>query len=144
MIELCVDASVAVKWALKGEPYRNKARTILNSARSKHFDLIAPHFFASEVDTAIRRHVYIGSLTSAQARNASLLLDSAPVTFLDVPGMRQRAREIAEQFNQPTVYDSVYAALAELRGCELWTADEPFYKAVKAALPYVKVLADYP
>jgi len=51
---------------------------------------------------------------------------------------------LAEQFNQRFVYDATYAALAELRGCEFWTADKTFYDAVKAALTFVKYLPDYP
>jgi hypothetical protein len=31
-----------------------------------------------------------------------------------------------------------------LRGCEFWTADKAFYDTVKAALPFVKYLPDYP
>jgi len=57
--------------------------------------------------------------------------------------MRRRAREIAREFNQTKVYDSTYAVLAELRGCEFWTADKAFYDAVKDALSYVKYLPDY-
>ncbi len=58
--------------------------------------------------------------------------------------MRQRAREIAEQFNLRTVYDATYAALADLQGCEFWTADKVFYDAVKTVLTFVKYLPDYP
>jgi len=58
--------------------------------------------------------------------------------------MIKRAREIARQFNQPNIYDSLYAALAELRVCEFWTADKAFYDAVKARLSFVKYLPDYP
>ena len=39
---------------------------------------------------------------------------------------------------------SIYTALAELRGCEFWTADKVLYDAVKTALPFVKYLFDYP
>jgi predicted nucleic acid-binding protein len=56
----------------------------------------------------------------------------------------KRARENARQFNQPKIYDSLYAVLAELRGCEFWTADKAFYDAVKTGLPFVKYLPDYP
>jgi len=57
--------------------------------------------------------------------------------------MVHRAREISRQFNQERIYDSIYAALAELRGCEFWTADKAFYDAVKSTLLYVKYLPDY-
>ena len=71
-------------------------------------------------------------------------MDRAPVQVLDLPQLRRRAREIAKQFQQRTVYDSVYAALAELQGCDLWTADKKFYDAVKGNLKFVKFLPDYP
>ncbi len=63
---------------------------------------------------------------------------------MDIPGVRRRARQIAEQFNQRFVYDATYTALAELRGCEFWTADKVFYDTVKAVLLFVKYLPDYP
>lgn len=78
MSELCIDASVAVKLVLQGEPFRNKARQLLR-------------------DCLLR-----------------------------------------------TVYDATYAALADLQGCEFWTADKVFYDAVKAVLAFVKYLPDYP
>ncbi|MCI0690631.1 type II toxin-antitoxin system VapC family toxin [candidate division KSB1 bacterium] len=80
----------------------------------------------------------------AEALKAYALLDAAPVVIVDMPGVRQRAREIAEQFNQRAVYDATYIALAELRGCEFWTADKLIYDAVKATLSFVKYLPDYP
>ncbi len=56
MNELCIDASVAVKLVLKGEPYRNKARRLLKDCIVNNVTFIAPPFFASETDTAqIRR-----------------------------------------------------------------------------------------
>ncbi len=55
----------------------------------------------------------------------------------------RRAREIARQFNQERVYDSIYAALAEMQGCEFWTADKNFYDAVSSSLLFVKYLPDY-
>jgi predicted nucleic acid-binding protein len=79
-----------------------------------------------------------------EARKAYMVLDVAPVDIIDMPGVRQRAREIAELFHQRFVYDATYAALAELRGCEFWTADKKFYDVVKMALIFVKYLPDYP
>jgi predicted nucleic acid-binding protein len=80
----------------------------------------------SETDTALARLAAIG------------------VQIVTHPDMVKRARHMARQANQPKIYDSLYAALAELRGCEFWTADKTFYDAVKAALSFVKYLPDYP
>lgn len=144
MSERCVDASVIVKLALKGEPYRVKARQLVRESIAMGIDLIAPPIFPSEVDTVIRRRVYDGKLSQAEAQRAYAVLDRAPVQIVTHPNLRQRAREVAEQFSQRTVYDASYAALAELRGCEFWTADRGFYEVVKATLFFVKYLPDYP
>jgi predicted nucleic acid-binding protein len=138
-----MDASIAVKWAVKGEPFRAKAIAFLRDAGKNGIRLIAPPIFTSEADSAIRKRVFDGKMTKDQAQRAYAILDAAPVEIVDMPGVRQRARGIAEQFNQRFVYDATYAALAELRGCEFWTADRVFYDAVKAALRFVKYLPDY-
>jgi predicted nucleic acid-binding protein len=144
MSERVVDASVIVKLALKGEPHRITARRLVRESTAAGVNLIAPPFFTSEVDTAICKRIFDGQLSRMDAQRAYHILDRTSVHPVIHPNMRQRAREIAEQFNQRTVYDATYAALAELRGCEFWTADKAFYDAVKAALSFVKYLPDYP
>lgn len=64
MSERCVDASVIVKLALKGERYRAKARRLVHESAREGINLIAPPFFISEVDTAIRKRVHDGKLSS--------------------------------------------------------------------------------
>ena len=144
MSERCVDASVIVKLPLKGERYRANARRLVRESTREGINLIAPPLFTSEVDTAIRKRVHDGRLSRTDAQRAYAVLDRAPIQIVTHPNLRQRAREIAEQFNQRTIYDATYAALADLRGCEFWTADRIFYDAVKAELPFVKYLPDYP
>lgn len=144
MSERCVDASVIVKLVLKGEAHRITARRLVRESIAAGMHLIAPPIFISEVDTVIRRRVHDGRLSQVDAQRAYAVLDRAPIQIVTHPNLRQRAREIAERFHQRTVYDASYAALAELRGCEFWTADKVFYDAVKATLFSVKYLPDYP
>ena len=142
MKEACVDASVAVKWVLKNETLRSEAFTLLRKAQADSVRFIAPPLFASEVDSVVRKRVFAGIMGAGEAKKAYICLDAAPVQIIDMPGVRRKAREIAEQFRQPYVYDATYAALAQLRNCEFWTADRKFYDAVKSALPYVKFLGE--
>lgn len=88
--------------------------------------------------------MFDGRLSLTDARQAFAGLDKIPVQFLMHSKLRDRAREIAERFNLRTVYDATYAALADLYGCEFWTADKVFYDAVKNTLTFVKHLPDYP
>jgi len=143
MSERCIDASVIIKLALKGEPYRVTARRLVRESVADGIELIAPPLFESEVDTVIRKRVMAGKLTHNDARKAYSILDLAPVQIVTHPNLRQRARDIAEQFNLPTVYDATYASLAELRGCDFWTADRVFHDTVKVRLRFVKYLPNY-
>jgi predicted nucleic acid-binding protein len=74
---------------------------------------------------------------------AQMLLNALPVVIVYDPRVRERAREIAEQFNQERVYDATYAALAELRGCEFWTADKAFFDTVSGTLTFIKFIGNY-
>jgi len=144
MSECCVDASIAVKWAVQEEPFRQEACDFLSHAGESGIILIAPPIFIPEIDSVIRKRVFDGRMTINEAQKAYAILDNAPVEIMHLPPIRHCARRIAEQFNQRFVYDATYAALAELRGCEFWTADKVFYNAVKATLTFVKYLPDYP
>jgi len=144
MPERCIDANIAVKWFIKGEAFRNKALKLLRESQAAGITLIAPPLFEMETDSVIQTRVVDGRTTPAVADKTLALLDTAPVVIATHPRLRQRAREIARQFHQRKVYDATYAALAELCGCEFWTADKVFYDAVEVVLSFVKYLPDYP
>lgn len=144
MPERCVDASVAVKWVLVDEGWRKKARRFLQDSVEADFTLIAPPLYEYETESVLQRRLYSGALTIAEVDTALAQLAVIGVQIVTHPIMVRRAREIARQFSQPRIYDSLYAALSELRGCEFWTADKSFCNDVRAGLPFVKYLPDYP
>lgn len=82
-------------------------------------------------------------LTLEQAEAAFAKLQTLPIQQMSVPGQRQRAWELATQLGFATVYDATYLALAELQGCEFWTADERLFNQVKDKLSFVKWLGHY-
>ncbi len=49
----------------------------------------------------------------------------------------------AIHFNRPTAVEAHYLALAELFGCEWWTADERLFKTVRHELPWVPWIGNY-
>jgi predicted nucleic acid-binding protein len=144
MAEQVVDASVAIKWVVKSEPFRGKARQLLREARLKGIALIGPPLLQYEVESTLQRRLYRGRVTLGAVDASLRAFYAVGVHIVTHPSMVLRAREIARQFHQERIYDSLYAALAELRGCQFWTADKVFYDAVKEALPFVRYLPDYP
>jgi len=55
MAEQVIDASIAIKRVVKGEPFRNKARQMLRDARLKGITSIAPPLLEYEVESALQR-----------------------------------------------------------------------------------------
>jgi predicted nucleic acid-binding protein len=143
MAEWVIDASVAIKWVVKGEPFRHKARRLLRDARLRGIGVIGPPLLEYEVGSTLQRRLHRGRAT-VEAVEASLnAFYAVGVKIVMHPTMVRRACEIARQCNQERIYDALYAALAELHSCEFWTADKIFYDATKSVLPFVKYLPDY-
>jgi predicted nucleic acid-binding protein len=144
MAERCVDASVALKWAIARAAWRKKARRFLQDSTAAGITLIAPPLFEYETESGLQTLLHMGLLTVAETDSALVQIAAVRVQLVTHPAMVRRARDIARRFNQPKIYDSLYAALAELRSCEFWTADKAFFDAVKATLTFIKYLPDYP
>lgn len=143
MTERVIDASVAIKWVMKGESHRAQARKLLRDSLSAGIRLISPPLFENETESVIQEQVYFGRVSVADADRALRALDLAGVEIIYDPILKDGARQIARRCNQQRVYDATYAALAEIQGCDFWTADKLFYDAVKKVLPFVKYLPDY-
>ena len=101
-------------------------------------------FATEQVESVLQHRLYSGRATIAAVDASLAAFYAVGVRIVTHPDMVCRAREIARRFNQGRIYDSLYAALAELRSCEFWTADKTFYEAVRSGLSFVKYLPDYP
>lgn len=127
-----------------GEPFRKQARPLLWDTRRKGVALIGPPLLADEVESILQYRLYSGR-APVEAVDASLAAFYATgIRFVTHPDMVRRAREMARQFHQERIYDSLYAALAELNDSEFWTADRAFDEAVSPALADVRYLPNYP
>ena len=140
---VCVDASVAVKVVVT-ESDSDKADALFDEWAYEGKQLIAPAFFEVETDSILRQKVMLRKeLSLEQAEAAFAKLQTLPIQQIAVLGQRQRAWKIAADYGFATVYDATYLALAELRGCEFWTADERLFNRVKDTLTFVKWLQNY-
>lgn len=131
-----VDASLATKWVLP-EPYRVEARNLLLDWERDGTARLVPSLFLSEVNSPLLRLRRQALITPADARRAFGDLLAAITVRPDEPTLASRAFAIADGLGMRAAYDSLYIALAEREGCELWTADERLYNAVRASYPFV-------
>ena len=140
--EVVVDASVAVAFAVGDEPSSSAAVRLVQRLVATKRAMVSPPLFESEADSALRVKAFHGRMAPENAILARSALDGLPVTIVYDARVRGRAREIAESLNQERVYDSTYAALAELRGCELWTGDRAFHRAARRQFGFVRYIQE--
>jgi len=138
--EFVVDASVAVKWILP-EAGQAQAMRLQEMYQDEELDLVAPYLLISEVGNVLWKRVRRGELTSPSAHRCfEQLLRDCPI-LLDSPAVQASALHLALAHNR-TVYDCLYLAWALEERCDLITADEKFFKSVRAAFPCVQLLSD--
>jgi predicted nucleic acid-binding protein len=136
---IAVDASIAMKLVLN-QADSEVARTLWQGWAEAGEVLVAPVLFRAETFSVLRRKVREQVLTEAEGDEAYAVLESLPVHLTEPDGLYRLAWGFARRFNQPTIYDSCYVALADLTGCEFWTADARLAHAVEADLPWVHLL----
>ncbi len=127
---VCVDAGLVIK-LVTAEEDSALAEQLFAQWKAHHTEMIAPAFAAAEVDSVLRQKVVRGELTQPAADAAFQLARRLPITFDGDTDYRERAWEIAKQFQFSQAYDAAYLALAEQRGCEFWTADKKLRERVK-------------
>jgi predicted nucleic acid-binding protein len=126
------------------DKYSPQASEVHRSWLAAEVRLCSPPLFFAEVTSVIRERVYRSELDERRSR---VLLDEAiqwPVMVWhnDNDVMQRRALEFATRFNRPKAYDAQYLALADLLGCELWTADQRLVNAVAGKLPWVRWIGE--
>ena len=127
MTTYVIDASVAIKWFIP-EEYSPLARSLLTDETVR----LAPDFLLVEFAHVTARLVRGGELSADDARRAYARLVTM-LSFDRASTLVPSAFEIAIKFDR-SVYDSLYVALASLRGCPLVTADRRLYNALATSL----------
>ncbi len=137
-----VDASVALSWVLQ-EERTNAALGLWDRWQAASEDVIAPPIFRSEITNVIHRQVRRGKIDSQDGVEMVDVLVSA-VTPREPSGLYTRALLIAREFSLAYAYGALYLALAESEGCDVWTADLQFHRAVGEEFPRVRTIGGAP
>ena len=137
-----VDASLAFKWLVE-EEYSDRAHESLQSWERKRTHLAAPYLMIAEVTNALHRRVLRGELTIGDAGRLLGNLMSVGIELHETLDLHRRALALASQLDQGAAYDAHYLALAETLDCELWTADEKFFRAAGTAVENVRWIGEF-
>lgn len=133
-----LDTSVVVKWYRQGEVLADHALAVRNAYLAGQIAVSVPSLLAYELANVLR---YKRDLSTAQVQQAvQSALDMRFEWVMPSRGVLQRAVEIARMFDA-TVYDAVFAALAESVSATFVTADERLCKRLDA-LGHVRFLGE--
>jgi len=139
--ELVIDASIAVKWLNPRESLADKANLIREDYERGLVSFSMPMFWEYEVANGLNKAVARGHLSEEEGREAIALLLALPAQKVALPSP-QESYQLARTY-QRSVYDSWYVHLAEMKGCEFWTADRKLFNTLKDTKPWIRWLADY-
>lgn len=138
MPSLVLDTSVVLKWIRQEEILADRALSILHVYLEGHNQLIVPTLLAYEVANVLR---YKSELTTAHIETALQSLFDLGLEWVSAsPVMTRRAVNIARTYDT-TVYDAVFAAVAESAGAIFVTADVRLVQRLDG-LPFVAFLGD--
>jgi predicted nucleic acid-binding protein len=125
IIDVVVDASVAVKWFVP-ENHSAEAMRFLDVRFKRH----APVVLHSEVGQTIWKKVRLRKeMDAAEGRSIVRGLMITPLEMHAVTPLIAPALDIALETGR-TVYDCIYVALAVWVGCKVVTADKKLYNAL--------------
>ena len=143
---VCVDASFPLEFLLGDKHAAASLSRWLAWLRRSEM-IVSPPLFRPEVTSAIRKRAQRGQLTDEEGAAALARALRWPVRIWpddsDSARLQTRAFELATRFDQRHAYDAQYLSVAESMGCELWTADEKLYNAVRHELPWVHWVGSY-
>ena len=136
-----VDASLAFKWLVK-EIYTAEANALGRSWNRQGTRIAAPYLMPVEVTNALHQRVVRGDLTLEAATQRMQSLLTSGLELHQPAHLYSRALELASQFGLGATYDAHYLALAETLGCDMWTADEKFFRAASPVVRGVRWIGE--
>lgn len=143
---IVVDANVAVKWVID-EDFTNEARTLLQDSRTQQRPLVGPPLLTTEVVSIIYQRLRSRAperhLAAEEAQRALQEFLAIPMQLLAPEDLYQRAFNLAWD-GLTNTYDSLYVALAQMLGVEMWTDDQNLLRALGSSAPWVRSIRDYP
>ena len=136
-----IDASIGLKWVLKG-PHIDKARRLRDEYRQGIHELLAPDISLGEMVNALTKAEQRGDIKVGEA--ASLFADimQTPPAIHPYLPLLSRALDISSQ-TRSAFFDCLYVALAEREQCELVTADDRSVNNLQSQFPFVRHLSSF-
>lgn len=135
---IVIDSSVIFKWFDANEDFHLQAKGYLRQHLSRENEILIPDLLLYEITNAwtTKSKLDEKDVKDNLARLEKYSLKIIPINF----ELLKKAAWLSKKY-QVSVYDAIYAIMAEEKKCNLITADDKF--ANKINLPFVKKLSDH-
>lgn len=138
MKQYVIDASVAVKWYSKpGENDLGKSDRLLQMLADGRCEFIAPTLITYELCNALR---FNPNFQTGDVQQAVTSFFGLQIVLRDPSEYMETSIQLAFKYSL-TIYDAVYAGLAQVACVPLITADYKFHSKTKE-LPFIVALKD--
>ncbi|RJP23663.1 MAG: PIN domain-containing protein [Candidatus Omnitrophota bacterium] len=127
-MNIVVDASVVGRWFFT-ESLKDAADHYLHPQYTRY----APDLLIHEFTSIVRHKTQVGIITTAEGIQIIKDFEALKaIQFIPSADLSEKAYQIAVEFDHP-VYDCFYLAVAEKLKSVLITADQQFFKVIKAS-----------
>lgn len=120
---IVIDTSVALKWAQRDEEYSTQAIYLQKRHLEKNVTLIAPQLINYEYANALTTMSALNSIQIEKSIN--ILFKTQVRTYHESEEELLLTSKLAKKY-KTTVYDMLYAVIAQSLDCPLVTADQKF------------------
>lgn len=136
---LVLDASFSVPLFVS-DARSSQARVVLQGLVAQGDAFIAPTLWSYEVTSSLQKLRHFGHISDAELEYAIDTMASFEISLIHPDHLLiGHAVVWSHRLRRASTYDSFYLALAQDRGCDLWTADSRLAHAVKES--WVRLLA---
>jgi predicted nucleic acid-binding protein len=137
-----VDASIAIKWHLRGEEHMDKADLLLADFRSGRAQLLAPAHIHYEVANAIRTAVRTGRLIASDGQSSIEAFFGWNLPTVTSERLILSGYGLSLTYGC-ALYDGVYLALAAIARCPLVHADRRLHNTLGGRFPHELWIEEY-
>ena len=118
-----VDANLTIALVL-ATPYSVQAQALWERWSTEAVQVYAPDLWAYEITSALRKTMSLTGMSLSEAETYLETLVRLGVQLVPpTPELDRLALRWAGRLGQTVAYDAHYLALAEMLGCDFWTAD---------------------
>ena len=138
---VCIDASLILKLLLLDE--RNaEVDSLWSQWNEAGTTVICPPLIYAEVTSVLRSAVHFGRISPDEGERAFEAFCELEIMISARADLHILAWQLAKEYRQPRIYDSMYLAVARSEGCDFWTGDLRLANSVDA--PWVKWVGTHP